>query len=36
MADHHEIYQQNAVVYDNLVSHEDYSGRLAVTSVYCI
>lgn len=28
MADHHDIYEQNADVYDNLVSHEDYSGNL--------
>ena len=28
MAEHHEIYEQNADVYDNLVSHEDYSGNL--------
>ena len=28
MAEHHEIYEQKADVYDNLVSHEDYSGNL--------
>ena len=28
MAEHHEIYEQNADVYDNLVSHEDYSGNI--------
>jgi len=28
MAEHHEIYEQNADVYDNLVSHEDYYGNL--------
>jgi ubiquinone/menaquinone biosynthesis C-methylase UbiE len=28
MAEHHEIYEQNADVYDNLVSHEDYSCNL--------
>lgn len=30
MAEHHEIYEQNADLYDNLVSHEDYSGNLLV------
>ena len=28
MAEHHEIYEQNADIYDNLVSHEDYSENL--------
>lgn len=28
MAEHHEIYEQNADIYDNLVSHEDYSGNI--------
>jgi ubiquinone/menaquinone biosynthesis C-methylase UbiE len=28
MPEHHEIYEQNADIYDNLVSHEDYSGNL--------
>lgn len=28
MADHHEIYEQDADIYDNLVSHEDYCGNL--------
>ncbi|MDA3938141.1 MAG: class I SAM-dependent methyltransferase [Spirochaetia bacterium] len=28
MADHHEIYKKNADIYDNLVSHEDYSGNI--------
>ncbi|MCK5153302.1 MAG: class I SAM-dependent methyltransferase [Spirochaetales bacterium] len=28
MAEHHEIYEKNADVYDNLVSHEDYEGNL--------
>ena len=28
MAEHHEIYEQKADVYDNLVSHEDYEGNL--------
>lgn len=28
MTKHQEIYSQEAVVYDNLVSHEDYSGNL--------
>ena len=28
MTKHQEIYSQDAVVYDNLVSHEDYSGNL--------
>jgi len=28
MAEHHEIYEKNAGIYDNLVSHEDYSGNL--------
>jgi len=28
MAEHHEIYKQNADIYDNLVSHEDYERNL--------
>lgn len=28
MAEHHEIYEQNADIYDNLVSHEDYLENL--------
>ncbi len=30
MAEHHEIYEQNADIYDNLVSHEDFSGNLLI------
>ena len=28
MPEHHEIYDKNADIYDNLVSHEDYEGNL--------
>jgi ubiquinone/menaquinone biosynthesis C-methylase UbiE len=28
MPEHHEIYENNADVYDNLVSHEDYQGNI--------
>jgi len=28
MPEHHEIYDKNADIYDNLVSHEDYKGNL--------
>lgn len=28
MAEHHEIYEKNADVYDNLVSHEDFEGNI--------
>ena len=28
MAEHHEIYEKNADVYDNLVTHEDYAGNI--------
>ena len=30
MPEHHEIYNKNADIYDNLVSHEDYSGNILI------